>query len=112
MFLNNSQFKIKGGGICMPLVYVKKNYQITLPHQLRDTLKLKEGDLLEAEVEGESIILTPKSVVGRTEGKRQEWVASLMKIGKERPVDVSEEEIVKESKKIRKELYQEEDGKK
>jgi antitoxin MazE len=95
----------------MPLVHVKKNYQITLPHQLRDTLKLKEGDLLEAEVKGESIVLTPKSVVDRIEEKRQEWVTSLMKIGKEHPVDVSEEEIVRESKRIRRELYQEEYGK-
>jgi len=58
-------------------------------------------------VEDESVVLASKPVGDRIKEKRQEWIDSL-KIGKERPIDVSEEEIVRESKKIRKELYQEE----
>ena len=67
---------------------------------------------MEAEVEGESIVLKPKSIVDRIEEKRQEWIASLRKVGREHPVDISEKEIVQECKETRKELYQEKHGKK
>ena len=96
----------------MPLVHVKKNYQVTIPSRLRDALKIKEGDLMEAEIEGGSIVLKPKSVVDRIEGKRQDWIAGLIKTGIEHPVDISEEGIVEECKEIRKELYQKKYGKK
>lgn len=46
------------------------------------------------------------------ETKRQEWIASLIKTGKEHPVDISEEEIIKECKEIRKEIYKKRYGKK
>jgi len=46
------------------------------------------------------------------ETKRQEWIASLTKTGIEHPVDMSEEEIIKECKKIRKEIYKKLYGKK
>ena len=39
--------------------------------------------------------------------KRQEWIASLIKTGKEHPVDITQEEIIKGCKEIRKEIYEE-----
>ncbi len=100
MISTELQLKIRKEGIFMPLVHVKKNYQITIPSRLRNALKIKEGDLMEAEIEGESIMLRPKSVVDRIEEKRQEWIASLIKTGREHPVDISEEEIVEEWVKL------------
>ena len=49
----------------MSLVKVKDKYQVTLPAEVRRKIGLAVGDLLEIEVEGEKITLTPKSVVDR-----------------------------------------------
>jgi AbrB family looped-hinge helix DNA binding protein len=49
----------------MPLVKVKEKYQVTLPSSVRDKVGLSVGDLLEAEVKGSTITLTPKSTVDR-----------------------------------------------
>ena len=49
----------------MPLVRVKEKYQVTLPASVRRKAGLAVGDLLEANVKGKKITLTPKSVVDR-----------------------------------------------
>lgn len=49
----------------MPLVKVKEKFQITLPAELREALHLGVGDLLEATVQDNVIVLTPKIVVDR-----------------------------------------------
>jgi AbrB family looped-hinge helix DNA binding protein len=53
------------GGITVPLVKVKEKFQVTLPASVRRKAGLAVGDLLEANVEGKKITLTPKSVVDR-----------------------------------------------
>jgi AbrB family looped-hinge helix DNA binding protein len=53
------------GGITVPLVKVKEKFQVTLPASVRRKVKVAVGDLLEANVEGKKITLTPKSVVDR-----------------------------------------------
>jgi antitoxin MazE len=51
----------------MPLVRVIRNGQITLPKQLRESLGIREGDLLEV-ISGKSgLIITPKVVIDREE---------------------------------------------
>lgn len=52
-------------GVTVPLVKVKEKYQVTLPASVRRKAGLAVGDLLEANVEGKKITLTPKSVVDR-----------------------------------------------
>ena len=49
----------------MPLVKVKAKYQVTLPAAVRKKAGLAVGDLLEAEVKGKNITLTPKSIIDR-----------------------------------------------
>ena len=49
----------------MPLVRVKEKFQVTLPASVRQKTGLAVGDLLEADVEGKKITLTPKSVIDR-----------------------------------------------
>ena len=49
----------------MPLVKVKTKYQVTLPVAVRKKAGLAVGDLLEAEVKGKKITLTPKSIIDR-----------------------------------------------
>lgn len=49
----------------MPLVKVKEKYQVTLPASVRQKAGLAVGDLLEIEVKGKKITLTPKSIIDR-----------------------------------------------
>ena len=49
----------------MSLVMVKDKFQVTIPARLRQELNLKVGDMLEAVVEGDRIVLRPKVVVDR-----------------------------------------------
>ena len=53
----------------MPLVKVKEKFQVTIPTELRETLHLAVGDLLEATIEHDTIVLKPKAVVDR----KQAW---------------------------------------
>lgn len=47
----------------MPLIKVKKNYQITIPTGLRKILKIAEGDYLEVEKQDNELILKPVKMV-------------------------------------------------
>jgi AbrB family looped-hinge helix DNA binding protein len=47
----------------MPLIRVKQKAQITLPSEIRRALGIEEGDYLEAEVEGNRVVLTPKTII-------------------------------------------------
>ena len=51
----------------MPLVKVKEKFQITLPAELREVLHLAVGDLLEATIQDNVIVLKPKIVVDRAQ---------------------------------------------
>ena len=51
----------------MPLVKVKEKFQITLPAELREVLHLAVGDLLEATIQDNVIVLKPKVVVDRAQ---------------------------------------------
>ena len=44
----------------MPLVKVKEKFQVTIPTELREALHLTVGDLLEATIQGQTIVLKPK----------------------------------------------------
>lgn len=49
----------------MALTKVKEKYQVTLPASVRQKVGVGVGDLLEAQVRGKKITLTPKVVVDR-----------------------------------------------
>ena len=51
----------------MSLVQVREKAQITLPSKIRQALGIKQGDYLEAEVEGNKIVLIPKIIVDKAE---------------------------------------------
>ena len=55
------------GVFALPLVKVKEKFQITLPAELRDVLHLAVGDLLEATIQDNVIVLKPKVVVDRAQ---------------------------------------------
>ena len=49
----------------MPFVKVKEKFQVTIPVELREALHLSVGDILEATLEQDEIVLKPKVVVDR-----------------------------------------------
>ena len=49
----------------MSLVTVKPKFQVTIPAKLRDRIDLHEGDLMEATIVEDGILLRPKEVVDR-----------------------------------------------
>ena len=57
------------GELTLPLVRVKEKFQVTIPTELREALHLAVGDILEATVDDETIVLKPKAVVDR----KQAW---------------------------------------
>ena len=49
----------------MPIVTVKKKYQIVIPARLRREVGIDVGDVLEAKIERGKIVFTPKSLIDR-----------------------------------------------
>lgn len=49
------------------LLTVRKNAQITLPAGIRRKAHIEEGDILEAEVRGDEIILKPKKLIDKSQ---------------------------------------------
>src|SRR6266446_9492578 len=94
------------GDLALPLVKVKEKFQVTIPTELREALHLTVGDLLEATIENETIVLKPKAVVDR----KAAWNGVIEVIervhAKQRPSTqdphAEEEEIVREIKEYRK----------
>jgi len=49
----------------MPTIKVLRNGQLTLPAKFREILELKQGDLLNAELKDNKIILRPVTIIER-----------------------------------------------
>lgn len=47
------------------LIRIRKNGQITLPAAICKVLNLKEGDILEASVEEDVVVLTPMMLIDK-----------------------------------------------
>jgi AbrB family looped-hinge helix DNA binding protein len=61
------------GEFAMSLVRLRRAAQITLPHDIREAAKLKEGDYLEAEVTATgAILLKPVNIAHREPTSEQE----------------------------------------
>ena len=91
----------------MPLVKVKEKYQVTLPASVRQKAGVVVGDLLEAQVQGKKITLTPKVAVDRAliEKRLAEGLEDLKKGRVYGPFSSAKEAIRslhREAKKVRK----------
>ena len=78
----------------MPLVTVKPRFQVTIPAKLRKGLDLHEGDIMEATVVSNGILLRPKDVVDRSSAANR--VASIFANIRPTPEDarLSEDEVI------------------
>ena len=80
----------------MTLVTVKPKFQITIPAKLRRRIDLQEGDLMEATIVEDGILLRPKDVVARNAADR---IASILAHTKPSPEAIgrSEDEIMQDT---------------
>jgi AbrB family looped-hinge helix DNA binding protein len=75
----------------MPFVKVLRGGQITMPKELREVLEIKEGDILEVQMEKNKVVLKPKVLVDKS--KAWERLSQIVaKVGK-RHGKVSEKEV-------------------
>lgn len=81
----------------MPTIKILRNGQLTLPAKLRKALDLKEGDLLNAELEKDKIILKPVTVIEREKIKKRFFQLVEENWKKNKDLELKEvEKIVKE----------------
>ena len=83
----------------VPLTKVKEKFQVTVPTEVRKTVRLAVGDMLEATVKNNVIVLTPKVVVDRqtVEAAIEEGLADL-KAGRVSPPFSTVKELKKHLK--------------
>ena len=81
----------------MPLVTVKPKFQVTIPARLRRDINLHEGDVMEATIVGDGILLRPMDVVDRNAAADR--IAAAFAATKPSSEDVgrSEAEIMKDT---------------
>ena len=89
----------------MPIVKIMQHGQITIPKKLREALDLKKGDLAEAELEEDRIVITPKRLI---EDKALQELRAVLKEVHAKNKGVSEEEVVKYATQAIAELREEE----
>ena len=81
----------------MTLVTVKPKFQVTIPAKLRRQIDLQEGDLMEATVVENGILLRPKDVVDRN--ATADRISSILAHTKPSSEDIgrSEDEIMQDT---------------
>ena len=57
------------------LTKVTRNGQVTLPAQMRRAVNIEEGDYIEVTAQGDSLILTPKKLIDKSQAYfwTEEW---------------------------------------
>lgn len=55
----------------MPWARVLRSGQVTFPKEVRDSLNLKEGDIVDFEIKGSSVVIRPKVMIDK--GKAEVW---------------------------------------
>ena len=61
----------------MPIVKVRKRYQLTIPEEVREQLGLAVGDYVEIKAHGEEAVIVPKKLVDKQDAWywSKEWQA-------------------------------------
>ncbi len=49
----------------MSVLLVRRNFQVTIPARFRQLMGLKVGDIMEAELDNNEIVLKPKEITGK-----------------------------------------------
>ena len=89
----------------MPTVRLLEHGQVTIPKRFREALGLQKGDMAEAELEGQRIVITPKKLV------KKKALQSLMDLLEEvhgKNKGVTEKQVTRDVLKAIAELREEE----
>ena len=89
----------------MAAAKILKHGQITIPKQIRDSLGLKKGDIVDARIEGDCVVIMPKK---STTPENWAKLLQVMKSVHEQNRGVSEEEVYQDVERAVAELRQEE----
>lgn len=76
----------------MPVVRVKRKFQVTIPAEVRKRLDLAEGDYLEVTEEDNQIVLKPKLVLDKPDERALAQLEAILERIRQ-PGEVSEEEV-------------------
>ncbi len=88
----------------MPLVRVKHKYQVTIPSSIRDRVALEVGDMLEATLIEEGILLKPQVVVDRKSAAISNLRKAFSELNEKISyVDMTDDEIMDQAIKLVKE---------
>ena len=79
--------------------------QITIPKQIRESLGLKKGDIVDTRIEGDCVVITPKKSV-----TSEDWdkLLQVMSTVHDQNKGISEEEVYQDVQRAVEELRQEE----
>ncbi len=75
----------------MPVVRVRRKYQVTIPVEIRERLGLAEGDYLEVTEQENQIVLRPKAVVDKPDQEALKKIQGIL--DRIREHDIPEEEV-------------------
>ena len=88
----------------MPWARVLRSGQVTFPKEVRESLNLKEGDIVDFQIKGSEVVIRPKVMIDK--GKAEVWkmfdeMHQKMKDEDPRKIGKLIDEAVKETKKQR-----------
>jgi AbrB family looped-hinge helix DNA binding protein len=88
----------------MPWARVLRSGQVTFPKEVRQSLNLKEGDIVDFQIKGSEVVIRPKVMVDK--GKAEVWkmldeMHEKMKDEDPQKIGTLIDEAVKEAKKQR-----------
>ena len=88
----------------MAAAKILEHGQITIPKQIRESLGLKKGDVVDARLEGDCVVITPKKLVTTEDWEK---MLQVMKTVHEKNRDISEDEVYQDVQHAVNELRQE-----
>ena len=88
----------------MPWAKVLRSGQVTFPKEVRESLNLKEGDIVDFEIKGSAVVIRPKVMIDK--GKAEVWkmfdkMHEKMKDEDPQKIEKLIDEAVKETRKQR-----------
>ncbi len=88
----------------MPWARVLRSGQVTFPKEVRESLNLKEGDIVDFQIKGSEVIIRPKVMIDK--GKAEAWkmfdeMHEKMKDEDPRKIEKLIDEAVKETRRQR-----------
>ena len=88
----------------MAIAKILEHGQITIPKPIRESLGLKKGDVVDARIEGDCVVITPRRLVTSEDWEK---LLQVMNSVHEQNRGVSEEEVYQDVQRAVTELRQE-----